>query len=245
MTVSESCLIAKLSHYVPLDNEHEELLSSIEKREQPFSTGEEIFARGDEMVNLYVVKSGWLYGYTNLPDGGRHVVRFYHAGDIVGLPSLAFNHYAINLRAANAGCLCPFGKKDLDLILTRAPRISALLLTMSSREEVILIDILRAASRMKPRARLAYLFLDIFCRLRITNKSISNRIHFPLTQSDIGDAIGLTNVTVSRTIGEMEEEQLIKRIDGDLILHDEMALRDLCDFSDRHKDMDCSWFPAS
>lgn len=65
----------------------------------------------------------------------------------------------------------------------------------------------------------------------------------PLTQSDIGDAIGLTNVTVSRVLSEFEHDDLIERPNGELIIRDEQALRELCDFTDRHSDMDTSWFP--
>jgi len=244
MSQSKSCLIAKLSHYVSLESQDEELLAALEKHARSLATGAEIHAGGDRMSHLYVVKSGWFYGYTHLPDGRRHVGRIYHEGDIIGFPTLAFEHHHINLRSASAGCLCPFEKQDLDVIFETAPRLTALLFTMSAREQVILMDKLRATSRMNPRARLAFLFLDFLCRLRITAPDTTDRFELPLTQSDIGDAIGLTNVTVSRIMGEMEGNNLIARADDQLVIKDEAALRALCDFEDRHSSMDTSWFPG-
>jgi len=244
MSDQDSCLIAKLSHYVKLDDGHRSLLAGIEKSEREFGAGEKIYSVGDRMKNLFVVRSGWLYSYTHLPDGGRHVVRIYHPGDIIGLSTLAFESHATNLRSANAGCLCPFEKADLDEIFVQAPRITALLFTLSSREQVILMDLLRAASRMKPRARLASLFLNILNRLRTTNSRMTNRMNMPLTQHDIGDTIGLTNVTVSRTLGEMEDDELIERPEGELVLKDEQALEKLCDYANRHDHLDTDWFPG-
>lgn len=244
MSESKSCLINKLSHYVELSKQNEDLLASLEKTEQEFRAGEEIYSGGSKMKNLYVVKSGWLIGYTLLPDGGRHVVRIYHSGDIIGFPALAFKHHEMNLQAANAGCLCPFEKQDLDEIFETSPRITALLFTLSSREQVILIDTLRASSRMKPVARLAFLIMDIVSRLRITNPGMGNRLNMPLTQYDLGDAVGLTNVTVSRTLTEMEDQGLIERSTGTLTILNEGKLREICDFHDRNADMDTSWFPG-
>lgn len=244
MSNSKSCLVAKLSHYADISRTHEQLLSRLEKTERQVKEREEIYAGGDPMKHLFCVKSGWFYGYTNLPDGGRHVVRIYHPGDIIGFSGLAFYHQSINLRSATEGCLCPFEKNDLDQIFETAPTIAALLFTLSSREQVIIIDTLRAASRMRPRARLAFLLLDIASRLRITNSAMTNRFRLPLTQTDIGDTIGLTNVSVSRTLVEMEQDGLIERINGDVVLLREEQLRDICDFHDRHADMDTSWFPG-
>ena len=53
--------------------------------------------------------------------------------------------------------------------------LTALLFTSSIREEVSLNDTLRAASRMRPAARLVYFLLDLISRLQITNRTTANR----------------------------------------------------------------------
>lgn len=242
---SDSCLISKLSHYMELDESNRQLLRALEHSERTFTANDTVYSGGDRTLNLFVVKSGWLYSSTTLSDGRRHVVRIYNAGDIIGLPALAFSHHVLDLEAATACCLCPFSKQDLDQIFERSPRLTALLFSITSREEVVLIDTLRAASRMAPIARLAYFLLDLVCRLRVTNNSMTNRFRMPLTQTVIGDTIGLTNVTVSRGLTAMEESGLIKRCGQDVVLLNEPELRKLCDFSDRYAELDISWFPGS
>jgi len=241
---TDSCLVSKLRYYIEITDAERDLLARLEKSEQPVSIGEEIFAGGDDNDNLFVVKHGWLYTYTYLPDGGRLVVRVYHAGDIIGMPTLAFNSHTVNLRSVTDGCLCPFPKSDLDAVINKAPRITALLFTLAAREETILVDALRAASRMRPESRVAHFLLGLHARLQITNSQMGNRFRLPLNQTDIGDAVGLTNVTVSRTFSIMEEKDLIRRKDGEITLMDLEELKNQCDFQDRHEVLDTSWFPS-
>jgi len=96
---------------------------------------------------------------------------------------------------------------------------------------------------MRPEARIAYLLLSIHARLKITNSKMQNCFRLPLNQTDIGDAIGLTNVTVSRTLSAMEAKGLFKRSGGDITLLALEELKEQCDFQDRHASMDTSWFP--
>lgn len=239
----ESCLVAKLSHYIELSREHKKLLEVIERSEQPSASAEDIFTIGQPIKHLFAVRAGWLFAYTHLPDGGRHITRLYHPGDVIGLSSLAQTRYATSVRTCTDAVLCPFEKSDLDRIFVEAPRIAALLTALAAREQVILRDLLRATSRMNPRARLAYFLLNILSRLRITNGCTLTSMRMPLTQQDIGDVVGLTNVTVSRTMGAMEDDGLIVREPPDVTILDEDALAQLCDFEDRHYALDTDWFP--
>lgn len=243
--MSSSCLVTKLSHYVDLTDQEKDLLAVLEKSEQPVVAGQEIYAGGDSMERLFVVKEGWLYSYANLHDGGRHIARIHHPGDIIGFPNLALTHHAINLRAVTKGCLCPFPKRGLDEVIQQSPKLTALFLTLSAREQVVLIDVIRAASHSRPRETLAYFLCDLIARLRITNSTMTDTIRMPLNQTEIGDIFGVTNVTVSRTLAAMESEQLIARSAGSVRLLQEDALKRMSDFYDRYAEMDTSWFPKS
>ncbi len=55
-------------------------------------------------------------------------------------------------------------------------------------------------------------------------------IIFPLTQEDIGDAVGLTSVHVNRILKEMEREGLIRCQKKHLSILDEEALMEIGQF---------------
>lgn len=243
MSGQKSCLVTKLSHYVTLSDTDQERLAGLEKTERVFEAGREVYQGGDENRDLYVVKHGWTFSYTDLPDGRRQIVKIHHPGDIIGFPDVALKHATTTLRTVEEVCLCPFPKSSLDEILRQSPRLSALLISIALRDHVVLIDVLRAMGRMSALERVSYMLLDLIARLRITNHSITDTIRLPLTQSQVADYLGLTNVYISKTFIRLEREGFVQR-DGDRIrLLREEEMIELTDFHDRYAEMDTSWFP--
>ena len=241
---TKSCLAQKLSHYAELDEASLESIARFEREERDFAKNDEVYQEGDQNIHLYVVKKGWLYSYADLKDGRRQIVEIHHPGDIVGFPDIAFTERTTVLRAAEDVRLCPFPKKDLDEVFKRAPQLAALLFALAVRNQVIMIDFLRAIGRMSARERIAYLLLDLQARLRITNTTMTTTFRLPLNQTEISDVLGLTNVYVSRTLSLMERAGLIERIDRSIRIADEQGLRDMADFQDRYYRIDTSWFPG-
>ena len=241
---SESCLVEKLSYYIDIDDTAEKHLASLEEHERNYHRHQEVYGETDEMKYLYVVKQGWFYSYTDMPDGRRQIVRVLHPGDIIGFPDIAFTEATSNIRAAEDGCLCPFPKRKLDVIFEESPKLTALMFTFANRELACVIDTLRAMGRMDARERLSYFFLDLITRLRITNPDMTNTIRMPMNQHEIGDALGLTHTYVSKTIREMEQAGLISREGATLTLEQEDRLKDMVDFADRYARLDTSWFPG-
>ena len=240
----KSCLVEKLSYYIDLDDVAEGHLASLEEHERTYSRHQEVYSETDELNYLYVVKEGWFYSYTDMPDGRRQIIRVLHPGDIVGFPDIAFDHATSNIRAAEEGCLCPFPKQKLDAIFESSPKLTALLFSIANRELACVIDTLRAMGRMDARERLAYFFLDLIASLRITNKQMTTTFRMPMNQHEIGDALGLTHTYVSKTIREMEDAGLISRTGATVTLENEGALSTMVDFSDRYSNLDTSWFPS-
>ncbi|WP_299785121.1 Crp/Fnr family transcriptional regulator [uncultured Marivita sp.] len=156
---------------------------------------------------------------------------------------MALKHATTTLRTAEEVCLCPFPKASLDEILRKSPRLSALLLSIALREQVVLIDVLRAMGRMSAQERVSYMLLDLIARLRITNSQMTDTFRLPMTQSQIADYLGLTNVYISKTLIRMEETGYIYREEDRLRILNEIAMIELTDFHDRYADMDTSWFP--
>lgn len=241
--MSQSCLVAKLNHYVELTTGDTELLEQLEEQEEDFGHRHELRDGGEEVDKLYVVKEGWLFSYTILPDGRRQVLQLHYPGDIVGIPDLAFEHATMAIETLTNCCLCPFPKKALDVIFKKSPRVTALLFSIGMVDHVVLLDRIRAISRMSASERLAHFLLEILSRLRITDPDIGTRFELPLNQNVIGDAIGLTNVYVSKSITQMEERGEIRRDGRTIEICREEHLRDLCDFHDRYIKIDTSWFP--
>ncbi|MBV7411099.1 Crp/Fnr family transcriptional regulator [Maritimibacter sp. DP1N21-5] len=243
MTDATSCLVTKLSHYLPLSDEDVARLARLERNERNFPADHEVYQGGDRNKDLYIVKHGWCFSYTDLPDGRRQIVKIHHPGDVIGFPDVALKHATSTLRTIEDVCLCPFPKSSLDTILRESPRLSALLISIALRDHVVLIDVLRAMGRMSAQERVSYMLLDLISRLRITNSKMTDTIRLPMTQGQIADYLGLTNVYVSTTLRRMERAGFIERDHQHVRLLKEDEMICLTDFHDRYADMDTSWFP--
>ena len=243
MSNGSSCLVTKLSHYISLSDADLKRLAALEKSERTFSAGEEVYQGGDMNNDLYVVKHGWAFSYTDLPDGRRQIVKIHHPGDVIGFPDVALKHATTTLRTVEDVCLCPFPKTALDEILEESPKLSALLMSIAMRDHVVLIDVLRAMGRMSAQERVSYMLLDLISRLRITNRQMTDTIRLPMTQSQIADYLGLTNVYISKTFIRMEQNGFIQREQDTVRLLEQDKMIELTDFHDRYAEMDTSWFP--
>ena len=242
---SESCLVEKLSHYIDLDEDSLGYLAALEEDEKEIAKHSEVGRPGDAIEFLYVVKKGWLYSFTDMPDGRRQIVQIHHPGDVVGFPDVAFKTSSTTLRTAEDVCLCPFPKSKLDVIFSKSPQLTALLFSLAVREHALLLDSIRVMGRMDARERLSYLFLDLLSKLRITNKKITTTIRMPLNQTEIADYVGLTNVYVSRSLAALEKSGLLIRGEQSITILDEKEMARLCDFQDRYLEIDSSWFPQN
>jgi len=57
--------------------------------------------------------------------------------------------------------------------------------------------------------RMSHLLCEIFLRLRLAGLTREDSCDFPLTQSDLADATGLSKVHVNRTLQELRSAELI------------------------------------
>ena len=241
----ESCLAENLSHYLELTEDDRRRLARFEETEKSFDKQAEIYSVGEECNQLYAVKKGWLYSYVDFADGRRQIVKIHTPGDLIGFSDLAYDKATTSLRTCSDVTVCPFPKHYLDDVLKESPRLSAVLLTVSVRDQVILVDTLRAMGRMSARERVAYFLLDILARLRVMGGRQLTSFQLPLSQTEIGDVIGLTNVYVSKTLGRLEDAGRIRRTGNHVEILEEDELRQLADFTDRYASLDTSWFPSA
>ena len=242
MTI-ESCLADVLSHYVELDAEDRDRLASFEETRKDFGRQTDVYQGGEAVEHLYAVRSGWLYSYADFADGRRQIVKVHTPGDIIGFADIGYKTATTSLRTCSDVTICPFPRSRLDDVLRASPRLAALLFTIAVRDQVVFIDTLRAMGRMSARERIAHFLLDILARLRITKGRHITGFNLPLSQTEIGDVIGLTNVYVSKTLGRLEEAGRIRRDNNAVEILEEKELTAMADFTDRYATLDTSWFP--
>ena len=240
-----SPLELRLSQHLPLTFAERDALQWLERREQRFEAGETVVREGEETDKLHIVASGWLHGSVQLKDGGRQILRFYFVGDVTTTFSIAWGHSAATLTAVSPCTLYETPRSALGRLFRDHPRLGALLYGVSASEHVAMADRLTSIGRTDGMTRVATLLLDIHSRLRLVDGLTGSTFQLPLTQQDLGDAVGLTKAHVNRSLKALEATGLLER-DGKIIrITDIDALSRLVNFNDRHGHVAVDWLPPT
>ena len=73
--------------------------------------------------------------------------------------------------------------------------------------------------------RVAHLLCEHFARMEAVGLTKGGSCALPITQTQMGDALGLSNVHVNRTLQELREEKLLRLEDGTLTILEHDGLK--------------------
>lgn len=239
-----SALVSRLEQYLPMTAEERDTLDWAERRELRFAAGQILMEQDKPNDVLYIVQQGWTHSARRLVTGGRQIVSFHYAGDLVGTSSIAWSLATNTVTAVSDVIVSELSKAQLGRIFKAQPRLAGALYAISAAEYVAIGDRLTSIGRMGAEERLSLLLLDIIARLRVTAGGVVDSFDLPLTQQDIGDAVGLTKVHVSRTLGDMERRGLIERTGRRVRLKAERDMIAMTGFVDRYGVIETNWIPA-
>ena len=84
--------------------------------------------------------------------------------------------------------------------------------------------------RKDARARVAHLFCEMGRRMEEARLGSCTRYHFPMTQEQIGDVMGLTPVHVNRVLKVLREEGAVTFRSEMVSIHDLAHLQSIAEF---------------
>ena len=236
-------LLNRLGRYLDLADEERGAIETMQASSRRLAPGETLMQEGGSNDAMYVVEQGWLHSSVRLAVGGRQIVRFHYAGDLVGTSSIAWSQAATTLTAIVDCTVAEVPKAALGHLFATERRLGGLLYAIAAAESVAMADRLISVGRMNAIDRVTTLLLDMVARLRVTAGGIVDSFEMPLTQEDIGDATGLTKVHVNRTLREMERRGMIARTGKRVRMLDESAMLMRTGFVDRYTVVATDWLP--
>ncbi len=217
--------VRKLRFGARLTAEDEEALSSLTKVVRCVHAKGDIVLEGDAPRSIALVLDGWAYSYRELENGRRQIISVLLPGDLTepfgALPTFM---------AHSLGALTPvtFAQVSPDAIRAAArssPTIEEalwwdLLAFMTiEREHVV------SLGRRSAVERLGHFFCELQLRLSLIGLAEDGTFDFPVTQTNLGDILGLSSVHVNRSIQYLRARGLVSLRAGRLIIHDVEELR--------------------
>ena len=160
-------------------------------------------------AGVFVIIAGHACCYKILPDGGRQILDFMFAGDMSELHSLllrATDHGVLTLGPTTIAWLDH--DRLIDEIIDR-PYVSIALWWSSLQQEAILRERIAVIGRRQAHARIAHLLCEIYERLRLVGEAVNHLYRLPVTQVELADALGMSEVHANRMLRRLQQEQLI------------------------------------
>ena len=191
------------------------------------SAGSEIYRQDEVPEECYIVTGGWVSLHRILGDGRRHIVEFAVPGDLIGFSFAAdrkADHFAVALTDV---VLCVADreglKRHLENNVTLMEQVSEYLLA----EQNLARQQLTNVTRNQALERTANLLYQLFVRVRGREPAAGDELPLPLTQEQIGDAIGLTAVHVNRMLRQLRIDKVLVLKGGKMSILDPVRFSEL------------------
>jgi CRP-like cAMP-binding protein len=166
-----------------------------------------VFAEGDPTTHVFRVETGAVALYKILVDGRRQIVGFAYPGDLVGLG--AEGEHVMNAQAIKPTRLRCLPSAMLHGSASRDPAFGLKLYRILALELAATRDLMLTTGQRSAVERVVN-FLLAFSRRSEREGKDPFEFELPMTRTDIGDFLGLTIETVSRTFGKLRALGLIE-----------------------------------
>jgi CRP-like cAMP-binding protein len=189
---------------------------------------------GQRPTHCCLVAAGFCVRTKTTGDGKRQNLSIHIPGEIPDLQSLhlvVMDHDLVTLAPATLGFIEHHTLREL---LRRRPSLADLFWRDTLIDAAMFREwIVNVGQRPAP-SRLAHVVAELYERLKSIKHIDGNTFEMPLTQEQIGEALGITAVHANRVIRQLRQEGILEFSRGRVTILNQQALLDLADFDGRY-----------
>jgi CRP-like cAMP-binding protein len=218
-------LIRKLESIAVLTDEEKAAVFDLPMHVRHIAADQDIVREGDRPAECCLVVDGFACSYKHTDEGKRQIMSFYVPGDIPDLQSLHLDTMDHSIGSL-VPCKLAFIPHDRMQHVTRQhPGLAAAFWRETLIDGAIFREWVVNVGRRDARARMAHLLCELWARLRAVGLTTDNWFELPLTQAELGDAMGLSTVHVNRVFQELRGCGLVTSEGRTLIINDWEGLK--------------------
>jgi CRP/FNR family transcriptional regulator len=189
-----------------------------------------LFSERETPESLFVVLEGEVKLSINSSGGKRLILRIARKGEILGLASvLSGTQCEMTAETLHPAKLALIERRDFQNFLAHHPEVYQVVTQELSRHYTMACEQLRTVGlSFTAPEKLARLLLDWSQNGHTTEGG--TRLRFALTHEEIGEFIGATRETVSRTLSAFKHQRLVAYQGSTLTIPNRTALEDYASF---------------
>ena len=227
-------LIRKFEHLYPLTAEEQAALEGAFSRILQFDDNEDLVLEGDRPSESNVLLEGMTIRYQILPDGKRQIFSFHIPGDIYDAQSFLLKEMDHNVSTITPCKVAVISHAAMKQLTEDYPRIARAMWKETLVDAAIFRQWMASIGRRSSYQRIAHLMCELYVKNQAIGRGQDGQIEWPITQSEMGDALGLSLVHVNRTLMQLRGEGLFTLKNGMLVVHDWERLKRAGQFTPRY-----------
>lgn len=183
------------------------------------AAGDRLYRQGDEQTCITMLLSGWSYREQYLADGRRQILEFLLPDTILGFTATAQASHGITM--LTSGTISQFPRQRFFALMQQVPRLAVELVRYMSLRRAMTYEHITNLGQRSARERVAYLLCELFVvgRSHVT-PGADGSMAMPITQPQIGDALGLSAVHVNRMLMGLRRDGIAALRDRRLVVMD-------------------------
>jgi CRP/FNR family transcriptional regulator len=175
---------------------------------------EHVFCEGDARDYVFRIEDGVIALYKTLPDGRRQIIDFAYPGDLIGLGVL--DEHVLSAQATTAAKVRCLSASTLERMAENDAGLALKLYKSVCHELAATRSLLVTVGQRSAIERLAAFLVALYRRTAVGG---SSTVTLAMRRSDIGDLLGLTIETVSRTLTKLRTMGIIDIEQGGTRVH--------------------------
>jgi CRP-like cAMP-binding protein len=206
-----AALIRKLESIAPLAPDEKAALLRLPLRPKSVAADQDIVSEGDTPSECCLIVEGFACRYNMTAEGKRQILSFHISGDIPDLQSLHLSVMDHSLGTLIPCKLAFIQHDDLRSLMRNHPRLGDLFWRDTLIDAAVFRQWVVNVGRRQAPARMAHVLCELLVRLRAVELVEDHVFELPLTQGELADALGVSNVHVNRVLQELRGTGLISQ----------------------------------
>lgn len=165
---------------------------------------------GETVDHATLIVAGVVGRFGQIAEGGRQITALLISGDMADLHSVVQPEGNSALQALSAATIMRIPHSAIRAAAARYPAVAEALWRDCMVDASMLSQWVVNVGRRDAKARIAHLLCETAWRFRVDHTSGEALFSFPLTQTQIGDATGLTPVHVNRVVKALRQRGLLE-----------------------------------
>lgn len=229
-TMANPSLLLQLNNLRCLDTEALALLDRMLDEKKALEKSARLIMQGHSLKTVFVVRDGWAVRYKTLSDGRRQILNFLIPGDIMGYSALLFKTAEYSVEAITTLSVNTFTPEAAFQAFSKSSKLAVALGWLAGQSERQLDEQITRVGRRRSTERMAHLFMELHHRLRRSGKGDKESSTFPLTQTVLADALGLSHVHTNRSFRLLAGQGMARLCDGQISLMNISELANVAGF---------------